>query len=151
MGKGEIAHNEQFLLFRQCFQKACFPEVSKGVIVWEWVNSYWNGPEPFNPLRNKPLYFSVCRTSLLKTLWEKEKLLVKSYFSFFHNVFYPFGELPAIFIKSEIVVCKLFHFGSVENFLFWKGFNAQSSFLIRTCAAVQSWIYIVCSLNLGRF
>ena len=28
----------QFLLFPQCFQKACFPGVSKGVIVWEWVN-----------------------------------------------------------------------------------------------------------------
>ena len=37
MGKGEIAHYEQFLLFPQCFQKACFPEASKGVIVWKWV------------------------------------------------------------------------------------------------------------------
>ena len=38
MGKGEIARYEQFLFFPQCFQKACFLEVSKGVIVWEWVN-----------------------------------------------------------------------------------------------------------------
>ena len=37
MGKGEIARNEQFLLFLQCFQKASFPGASKGVIVWEWV------------------------------------------------------------------------------------------------------------------
>ena len=37
-GKGEIARYEQFLLFSQCFQKACFPGVSKGVVVWEWVN-----------------------------------------------------------------------------------------------------------------
>ena len=37
--KGEIACYEQFLLFPQCFQKACFPGASKGVIVWEWVNS----------------------------------------------------------------------------------------------------------------
>ena len=37
MGKGEIARYEQFLVFPQCFQKACFPGVSKGVIVWEWV------------------------------------------------------------------------------------------------------------------
>ena len=36
-GKGEIACYEQFLLFPQCFQKACFPGASKGVIVWEWV------------------------------------------------------------------------------------------------------------------
>ena len=37
VGKGEIAHYEQFLLFPKCFQKACFPGASKGVIVWEWV------------------------------------------------------------------------------------------------------------------
>ena len=38
MGKEEIAHYEQFLLFPQCFQKACFLRASKGVTVWEWVN-----------------------------------------------------------------------------------------------------------------
>ena len=37
VGKGEIARYEQFLLFPQCFQKACFLEASKGVIVWEWL------------------------------------------------------------------------------------------------------------------
>ena len=37
VGKGEIARYEQFLFFPQCFQKACFPEASKGIIVWEWV------------------------------------------------------------------------------------------------------------------
>ena len=37
MEKGEIARYEQFLLFPQCFQKACVPGASKGVIVWEWV------------------------------------------------------------------------------------------------------------------
>ena len=30
VGKAEIAHYEQFLLFPQCFQKACFPGASKG-------------------------------------------------------------------------------------------------------------------------
>ena len=40
MGKGEIARYEQFLLFPQCFQKACFQGASKGVIVWEWVKVY---------------------------------------------------------------------------------------------------------------
>ena len=37
VGKGEIARYEQFLLFPQCFLKACFPGASTGVIVWEWV------------------------------------------------------------------------------------------------------------------
>ena len=40
VGKGEIARYEQFLLFPQCFQKACFPGASKGVIVWEWVKKH---------------------------------------------------------------------------------------------------------------
>ena len=40
--KGEIARCEQFLLFLQCFQKACFPGASKGVIVWEWVKPFPN-------------------------------------------------------------------------------------------------------------
>ena len=39
MGKGETARNEQFLVFPQCFQKACFPGASKGVVVWEWVKA----------------------------------------------------------------------------------------------------------------
>ena len=37
VGKEEIARYAQFPLFPWCFQKACFPEVSKGVIMWEWV------------------------------------------------------------------------------------------------------------------
>ena len=64
----------------------------------------------FNPFPDKPWFLRVCRTSLLKTLWEKEKLLILSNFSFSHIVFYPFGELSAIFNKFEIVVCKLFQF-----------------------------------------
>ena len=39
VGKGEIARYEQFLLFPQRYQKACFPGASKGVIVWEWVKT----------------------------------------------------------------------------------------------------------------
>ena len=38
VGKGENAGYQHFLLFPQCFQKASFPEASKGAIVWEWVN-----------------------------------------------------------------------------------------------------------------
>ena len=35
-------------------------------------------------------FFRVCSTSLLKTLWEKEKLLVTSNFSFLPQCFLPF-------------------------------------------------------------
>ena len=41
VGKGKIARYEQFFLFAQCFQKACFPEAPKGVTVWEWVK-FWS-------------------------------------------------------------------------------------------------------------
>ena len=66
-----------------------------------------------NPFPKKPLFLCVCSTGLSKTLWEDEKLLVTSNFSFSHSVFYPFEELPAIFILFEIVVCKLFQFRQV--------------------------------------
>ena len=39
VSKEEIDLYEQFLLFPQCFQNACLPGASKGVIVWEWVNT----------------------------------------------------------------------------------------------------------------
>ena len=53
VGKGEIARYEQFILFPQCFQKVCFQRVSRGVIVWEWVN---------------PL---TCNIEFLKPYWGK--------------------------------------------------------------------------------
>ena len=58
-----------------------------------------------NPFPNKPWFLRVCSTSLLKPLWEKEKMLITSNFSFSHSVCYPFGKLTAIFIRFEIFVC----------------------------------------------
>ena len=66
-----------------------------------------------NPFPNKHWFLCVCRTSLLKTLWEKENLFVMSTFSFSHCVFYLFEELSSISIKIKIVVCKFFQFGRV--------------------------------------
>ena len=113
MGKGEIACYKQFLLFPQCFQNACFPGASKGVIVWEWVN----------PFPSKPWFLRVCSASLLKTLWKKQKLLVTSNSSFSHSVFYPLEERSSIFFRSEIVVSKHFQFGTVYNLSFGNGFT----------------------------
>ena len=56
----------------------------------------------------KPWFLHVGSTNLLKTLSEKEKLLIMSNFSFSNSVFYLFRELSAIFIKFEIVVCNFF-------------------------------------------
>ena len=66
-----------------------------------------------NPFPNKHWFLHIYSTSLLKTLWEKEKLLVTTNFSFSHNVYYSFGELSAIFIEFEIVACELLQFGIV--------------------------------------
>ena len=52
-----------------------------------------------NPFPNKPWFLRVYSTSLLKTLWEKEKLLVTSNFSFSHSLFYPFKELFFHFLQ----------------------------------------------------
>ena len=144
MGKGEIARYEQFLLFPQCFLpiwrtlchfhqswNCCLQSLSVWrrlkFVVWERVNtSSLIHLDLFHPFPNKPLFLRVCRTSLLKTLWEKEKLLVTSDFSFSHkinklkrpnsfshSVFYPFVELSVIFIKYKSVVLRVLEFGSV--------------------------------------
>ena len=63
MGKGEIARYEQFLLFPQCFQKACFPGASKGVIVWEWVK--------------KSLKFVILERTEVKTFEKEDTMRVK--------------------------------------------------------------------------
>ena len=43
-GKGEIARNEQFLLFPYCFQKTCSAGKYKPGLVWERVNPQYNRP-----------------------------------------------------------------------------------------------------------
>ena len=76
---------------------------------------------PMNPFPKKPWSLRVYRTSLLKTLWEEEKLLVTSNFSFSLSVFYMFGELYAIFNKFEIVVCELFSLEESKTCYLGKG------------------------------
>ena len=90
LGKGENAGYQHFSLFLQCF----------------------------NPFPNKPWFLRVCSTSFSKTLWEKEKLLITSNFSFSHSVFYPYKELSVLSIQSEIFVCKLLQFGRLQNLSF---------------------------------
>ena len=70
-------------------------------------------PAKINPFPEKPLFLRVCSTSLLKTLWEKEKVLVTSDFSFSHSISIRLENTSAIFITYEIDVCKLFQFGKV--------------------------------------
>ena len=69
VGKGEIARYEQFLLFPQCFQKACFSGASKGVIVWEWVKRF---PQ-LSWLQYRPEYCNV-KLKLLLSLEKNQGL-----------------------------------------------------------------------------
>ena len=90
VGKGEIACYEQFLLFPQCFQKACFLGASKGVIVWEWVKTMSVLKlRIFNYLPNEKIMdWTKFADDILneaemsdigkETLWEKEKKLPTS-------------------------------------------------------------------------
>ena len=73
---------------------------------------------PFYSCDRNPFPYKLC-TNILKTLGEKEKFLVTSNSSFSHSVFYPFGELSAIFIIFEIVVCKLSIWKSLK-FVIWE-------------------------------
>ena len=82
LGKGELLWQDR----RYCgkkgkfYQYTPFPQVSKTSL-----------PGIINPFPHNDTFWRPWETSLLKTLWEKEKLLVTSNFSFSHSVFYPFG------------------------------------------------------------
>ena len=60
---------------------------------------------------------STLERGLLETLWEKEKMLVSSIFSFSHNVFYPSQNIFQNFNHISIFVCKRFQFRQVYNFV----------------------------------
>ena len=79
--KGDIALNEQYLLFPQCFLPFweilchCYKIGNfrlQTLSVWNRLKFVvW---KRVNPFLNKPWFLRVCRTILLKALWEKEKL-----------------------------------------------------------------------------
>ena len=66
-----------------------------------WLYESHSALNILKPFPNKSYCLRVCITRLLKTLWEKEKLLITSNFSFSHNVFYPFEEFSSIFTKYQ--------------------------------------------------
>ena len=81
VGKGEIARNEQFLLFLQCFQKTCFPGASKGVIVWEWVK-YLGLQKLFSTLRRHKQLLEVWSKSWITSRPLSYIMKVRNNFSF---------------------------------------------------------------------
>ena len=59
------------------------------------MSKHWQGSNSF---LHRPVFLRVCSTTILKTLWEKEKFLRKSNFTFSHSVLYPLVELYSIFV-----------------------------------------------------
>ena len=59
-------------------------------------------------------------TSLLKTLWEKEKLLIMSNFSFSHSVFNPVREFPPFSPNLKWSSANSSSLGRVKKFVVWE-------------------------------
>ena len=96
----------------------------------------------FNPFQNKPLFLHVCSTSLLKTLRENEKLLVKSNFSFSHSVFYPLGHLYAIFHQIQNCRLQTLSVSKTLKFVLWERINPNVPVI---CCLQMLWTWT--SLN----
>ena len=77
----------------------------------------------FNLFPNKPLFLCFYSTSHLETLWEKEKLLVMSNFSFSHFVFYCFGELFHFFHKIQNCRLQILSVWKSLKFVIWERVN----------------------------
>ena len=74
VGKGEIAHYEQFLLFSQCFNRTCSAYTEKQCLVWERVNIY---------LQNRWVEWFVDMQKLLKTAKRWAQVLTLSQTTYF--------------------------------------------------------------------
>ena len=111
-----------------------FPVLPQGtrfprVVLWNEgliFNHLWTCLHSFNclnPLLHRYSFWCINNRQILKTLWEKEKLLVMSNFSFSHNVFllYLFLHLSTFDIISlfaaELEECKIGI--SPKGLMFW--------------------------------
>ena len=83
-----------------------------------WIFSNWRPFTCINSFPHNDTFWRQWETSLLKTLWEKEKLLVTSNFSFSHNVFYHFWRTFCHF--RQIWNCRL------QTLSVWKSLKLSS-------------------------
>ena len=66
-------------------------------------------------------FLHVCNTSLLITLWEKEKLLVTSNFSFSHSVFFPLGQFLLFLLNCRVQSLSIL---KILKFVVWERVKA---------------------------
>ena len=79
------------------------------------------------PFPNNPLFSLVCITNHVQKLWEREKLLILSNLSFSHSVFYPFGELSAIFYQIQNCLLQTLSVWKSLRFVIWKGIKKRNN------------------------
>ena len=71
-----------------------------------------------NPFPHNDTFWWVWQRSLLKTLWEKEKLLIQA-ISSFPTIFSTLSKTEIV-IFVTFVIWKCFQFGLVQNFVMWE-------------------------------
>ena len=98
MEKGENAGHQHFLLFPQCFLTNEKKKRNHHFSYIKFVvcKCFQFGPvlilsfgKEFKPFPNKRRFSRICCRSLLKTMWEKKKLLVTEHFLVFLPCFLP--------------------------------------------------------------
>ena len=140
MGKGEIACYKQFLLFPQCFQKACFPGASKGVIVWEWVK-YFNFVVckcfQFGPVNNSVVWQWV-KYDRKKKVGRRKKSLTPA-FSPFPKLFAKASFLRVIKSRYHVVKSRCYYTPTKPMFsgVYWNHPVCPSVYKLLT--SVKRW------------
>jgi hypothetical protein len=66
------------------------------------------------PFPKQALSLMCLKYMHFKNTVEKGEIAHHEQFILFHTVFYLFEDLPAIFIKFEVAVCKLFQFENLS-------------------------------------
>ena len=95
VGKGEIAHYEQFLLCPQCF-----PGASKGIIVWEWVNSLPKNSLPNNRILNWTKLKAFADDKIILN-WPKLKAFAEDKINVVQKLKFVVGKAENIVGKGE--------------------------------------------------
>ena len=96
-----------------------------------------------NAFPNGPWCIPVCSASLLKTLWEKEKLLVTSNFSL-SSVFSTRWDNCLPFSSSlKFFVYKFFHFGSLKSVVWDRVKTMFWFFFFKHCQRLIASLHLI--------
>ena len=92
----------------------------KSLCIIENNSACEESPCPLIHSHTNDTFWRVWERSRFKTLWEKEKMLVTSIFSLFHNVFYSIKDRNYHLCYIYFVVCEWFQFGQCQmQFVVW--------------------------------